>query len=76
VLRQAACDGAGVTLPPEWQLEADLAAERPRPCLARHAAHPIGYDAEILVVWRRDALVPAQVPAFVSDLVGCLQGGR
>jgi DNA-binding transcriptional LysR family regulator len=73
VLRRAACDGMGVTLLPEWLVEADLAAGRLQPCLAQHAAHPIGYDAEIFVVWRRGAFVPAKVEAFVDYLVGCLQ---
>ncbi|MDJ0389072.1 LysR family transcriptional regulator [Roseomonas sp. E05] len=67
-LRQAALDGLGLVLLPEWMVGADLAAGRLVACLPEIAAHPAGFDAPIYAIHARAEPVPAKVTAFVAHL--------
>jgi DNA-binding transcriptional LysR family regulator len=68
VLRQAALDGLGLVLLPEWMVGQDIAAGRLIACLAELPAYPAGYEAEIYAVHARAQPVPAKITAFVAHL--------
>lgn len=68
VLRQAALDGLGLVLLPDWMVRHDVAAGRLVPCLPGCRAFPVGYQAEIYAVHARGGAVPAKVSAFVTHL--------
>ena len=68
VLRQAALDGLGLTLLPEWMVAWDVAAGRLRTCLDHLRLYPSGYGAEIYAVYRRDPRLPRKVEAFLGHL--------
>jgi DNA-binding transcriptional LysR family regulator len=67
-LREAALDGLGLVLLPEWLVARDLADGRLVPCLPELRAHPAGYQAEIYAVYARADSVPAKITAFVAHL--------
>lgn len=68
VLRQAALDGLGLALLPEWMVARDVADGRLRTCLDGLRMYPAGYGAEIYAVYRRDARLPGKVAAFLDHL--------
>ncbi|WPZ35882.1 LysR family transcriptional regulator [Thalassobaculum sp. OXR-137] len=68
VLRQAALDGLGLTLLPEWMVAWDVAAGRLQTCLDQLRLYPAGYGAEIYAVYRRDPRLPRKVEAFLGHL--------
>ncbi|WP_372624842.1 LysR family transcriptional regulator [Falsiroseomonas sp.] len=68
VLRQAAVDGLGLVLLPEWMVGADVAAGKLVACLPGTPAHPAGYEAEIYAVHARAAPLPAKVTVFLAHL--------
>ncbi|HWL80428.1 MAG TPA: LysR family transcriptional regulator [Roseomonas sp.] len=68
VLRQAALDGLGLVLLPEWMVGSDLAAGRLVACLPEVAAHPAGFDAPIYAIHARAEPVPAKITAFLTHL--------
>jgi DNA-binding transcriptional LysR family regulator len=67
-LRQAALDGLGLVLLPEWMVGQDLAEGRLMACLRDFEAYPAGYQAEIYAVYARGDFVPAKITAFVGHL--------
>lgn len=69
VLKQAALDGLGLTLLPDWLVRQDIEGGRLVPCLPSLRAYPAGYQAEIYAVHARTEFVPAKVTAFVAHLV-------
>jgi DNA-binding transcriptional LysR family regulator len=73
-LRQAALDGLGLVLLPEWMVARDVAAGRLVACLAVRRAYPAGYQAEIYAVWARGEFVPAKITAFIAHLRAFLAG--
>lgn len=75
VLRQAALDGLGLALLPEWMVGGDVAAGRLVTCLAGSRAHPAGYEAEIYAVHARATPLPAKVTAFLAHLQAALATG-
>ena len=68
-LRQAALDGMGLVLLPEWMVGEDVAAGRLIPLLAGLPAWPERYQAEIHAVHARAERLPAKVVAFVAHLI-------
>ena len=68
VLRQAALDGLGLALLPEWMVGADVAAGRLVACLAGLRIYPAGYEAEMFGVHARAEPVPAKISAFLTHL--------
>ena len=68
VLRQAAIDGQGVALLPEWQAGADLAAGTLLRLLPDYRAYPEGFAEAVYAVHPRGPFVPAKVTAFVDFL--------
>ncbi len=72
VLRQAALDGLGLALLPEWMVGADIAAGRLVACLPGIPAFPAGYEAEIFAVHARAAPLPAKITAFLAHLTARL----
>jgi DNA-binding transcriptional LysR family regulator len=68
VLRQAALDGLGLALLPEWMVAGDVAEGRLSTCLDALRLYPAGYGAEIFAVYRRDARLPGKVTAFLDHL--------
>ncbi len=68
VLRQAALDGMGMVLLPDWIVGDDVASGVLQQCLPGLRAYPAGYQAEIYAVHARQEFVPAKVTAFVSHL--------
>lgn len=68
VLRQAALDGLGLVLLPEWMVAWDVADGRLLTCLDALRLYPAGYGAEIHAVYRRDARLPGKVEAFLGHL--------
>ncbi|WP_420566382.1 LysR family transcriptional regulator [Thalassobaculum sp.] len=68
VLRQAALDGLGLALLPEWMVAWDVAAGGLQTCLEDMRLYPAGYGAEIYAVFRRDARLPGKVRAFLDHL--------
>jgi DNA-binding transcriptional LysR family regulator len=68
VLRQAALDGLGLALLPEWMIAWDVAAGRLQTCLEDLRLYPAGYSAEIYAVYRRDKRLPGKVEAFLGHL--------
>ncbi len=68
VLKQAALDGLGLALLPDWLVRADLEAGRLVACLPALRAYPAGYQAEIYAVHAGAEFVPAKVTAFVAHL--------
>ncbi len=75
VLRQAAADGLGLVLLPEWMVGGDVAAGRLVACLPDIPAHPAGYEAEIYAVHARAAPIPAKITAFLAHLQARLAAG-
>jgi len=67
-LRQAALDGLGLALLPEWMIAWDVAAGRLRTCLDDLRLYPAGYGAEIYAVYRRDPRMPGKIEAFLGHL--------
>lgn len=68
-LRQAALDGMGLVLLPEWMVGHDVAAGDLTPLLAGLPAWPERYQAEIYAVHARTERVPAKIAAFVAHLL-------
>lgn len=68
-LRQAALDGLGLVLLPEWMVGADLAAGHLTPLLAGLPAWPERYQAEIYAVHARAERLPAKIAAFAAHLL-------
>ena len=68
-LRQAALDGMGLVLLPEWMVGEDVAAGRLEPLLAGLPAWPERYRAEIHAVHARAERLPAKITAFVAHLL-------
>ena len=68
-LRQAALDGLGLVLLPEWMVGEDVAAGRLEPLLVELSAWPERYRTEIHAVHVRAARLPAKIAAFVAHLV-------
>lgn len=68
VLRQAAVDGLGLAVLPEWMVARDIAQGRLKSCLAGPRVYPAGYSAEIFAVYMRDTLRPMKVSAFIEHL--------
>jgi DNA-binding transcriptional LysR family regulator len=66
VLRQAAVDGMGLVLLPEWMVAHELAAGHLVACAFAERVYPAGYGAEIWAVYARHAHVPAKVRVFVE----------
>jgi len=67
-LRQAALDGLGLALLPEWMVGEDVAAGRLVACLALVPGWPLGYQQAIYAVHARAEFVPAKITAFVEHL--------
>jgi DNA-binding transcriptional LysR family regulator len=72
VLRQAAIDGLGLALLPEWMVGHDLAAGRLVACLPTGRAYPAGYQAEVYAIYMRAQSVPAKITAFIAHLRNAL----
>jgi DNA-binding transcriptional LysR family regulator len=72
VLRQAAIDGLGLALLPEWMVGHDLAAGRLVACLPTGRAYPAGYQAEVYAIYMRAQSVPAKITAFIAHLCNAL----
>ena len=68
-LRQAALDGMGLVLLPEWMLGEDVATGRLTPLLSGLPAWPGRYQAEIHAVHLRADRLPAKIAAFVAHLL-------
>ena len=68
-LRQAALDGMGLVLLPEWMVGADVATGRLTPLLPGLPAWPDRYEAEIHAVHVRADRLPAKITAFVAHLL-------
>jgi DNA-binding transcriptional LysR family regulator len=68
-LRQAALDGLGLVLLPEWLVGQDVAAGRLTPLLPGLPAWPARYQAEIHAVHARAERLPAKIAAFVAYLL-------
>lgn len=68
-LRQAALDGLGLVLLPEWMVGADLATGHLTPLLAGLPAWPERYQAEIYAVHARAERLPAKIAAFAAHLL-------
>ena len=68
-LHQAALDGIGLVLLPEWMVGEDVAAGRLTPLLAGLPAWPERYQAEIHAVHARGDRLPAKIVAFVAHLL-------
>jgi len=68
VLRQAALDGLGLAVLPEWMVAWDIAGGRLESCLTELRVYPAGYSAEIYAVYMRDVLRPMKVNAFIDHL--------
>lgn len=68
-LRQAALDGMGLVLLPEWLVGQDVAAGALTPLLAGLPAWPARYQAEIHAVHARADRLPAKIAAFVAYLL-------
>lgn len=68
-LRQAALDGMGLVLLPEWMVGEDVAAGLLTPLLAGLPAWPERYQAEIHAVHARAGRLPAKIGAFVAHLI-------
>lgn len=68
-LRQAALDGMGLVLLPEWMLGEDVATGRLTPLLPDLPAWPGRYQAEIHAVHVRADRLPAKIAAFVAHLL-------
>ncbi|MFX4221622.1 MAG: LysR family transcriptional regulator [Thalassobaculum sp.] len=68
VLREAAMNGLGLALLPEWMIAWDVAAGRLRTCLEHLRLYPAGYGAEIYAVYRRDQRLPGKIEAFLNHL--------
>jgi DNA-binding transcriptional LysR family regulator len=68
-LRQAALDGMGLVLLPEWMVGEDVAAGHLTPLLAGLPAWPERYQAEIHAVHARAERLPAKIAAFVAHLL-------
>ncbi|MCR9174720.1 MAG: LysR family transcriptional regulator [Alphaproteobacteria bacterium] len=68
VLRQAALDGLGLALLPEWMIAWDVAEGRLQTCLDDLRLYPARYSAEIYAVYRRDKRLPGKVEAFLGHL--------
>ena len=68
VLRQAALDGLGLAVLPEWMVAWDIAGGRLKSCLTELRVYPAGYSAEIYAVYMRDVLRPMKVNAFIDHL--------
>jgi DNA-binding transcriptional LysR family regulator len=67
-LRQAALDGMGLVLLPEWMVGEDVAAGRLTALLPGLPAWPARYRAEIYAVHARADRLPAKIAAFVAHL--------
>jgi DNA-binding transcriptional LysR family regulator len=67
-LRQAALDGMGLVLLPEWMVGEDVAAGRLTALLPGLPAWPERYQAEIHAVHARADRIPAKITAFVAHL--------
>ncbi len=68
VLRQAALDGLGLAVLPEWMVASDIAGGGLMSCLTSIRVYPAGYSAEIFAVYMRDVLRPMKVNAFIDHL--------
>ncbi len=68
-LRQAALDGMGLVLLPEWMVGEDVAAGHLTALLAGLPAWPERYQAEIHAVHVRAERLPAKIVAFVAHLL-------
>lgn len=68
-LRQAALDGMGLVLLPEWMVGEDVAAGNLTPLLTGQPAWPERYQAEIHAVHARAERLPAKIAAFVAHLL-------
>ncbi len=68
-LRQAALDGMGLVLLPEWMLGEDVSTGRLTPLLPGLPAWPGRYQAEIYAVHVRADRLPAKITAFVAPLL-------
>jgi DNA-binding transcriptional LysR family regulator len=68
-LRQAALDGMGLVLLPEWMVGDDVAAGRLTALLPGLPAWPGPYQAEIHAVHLRADRLPAKIAAFVAHLL-------
>ncbi|WP_193173990.1 LysR family transcriptional regulator [Nisaea nitritireducens] len=68
VLRQAALDGLGLALLPEWMIAWDVAAGRLQICFDDLRLYPAGYSAEIYAVYRRVSRLPGKLEAFLGHL--------
>lgn len=67
-LRQAALDGMGLVLLPEWMVGEDVAAGTLAALLPGLPAWPERYQAEIHAVHVRSERIPAKIAAFVTYL--------
>jgi DNA-binding transcriptional LysR family regulator len=68
-LRQAALDGMGLVLLPEWMVGEDVAAGHLTALLAGLPAWPERYQAEIHAVHARAERLPAKIAAFIAHLL-------
>lgn len=67
-LRQAALDGMGLVLLPEWMVGEDVAAGHLTALLPGLPAWPERYQAEIHAVHARAERIPAKIAAFVAHI--------
>ena len=68
-LRQAALDGMGLVLLPEWMVGEDVASGQLTALLPGLPAWPERYQAEIHAVHARAERLPAKIAAFVAHLL-------
>ena len=68
-LRQAALDGMGLVLLPEWMVGEDVASGHLIALLPELPAWPERYQAEIHAVHARAERLPAKIAAFVAHLL-------
>jgi len=68
-LRQAAMDGMGLVLLPEWMVSEDVATGQLTALLPGLSAWPERYQAEIHAVHARAERLPAKIAAFVAHLL-------
>jgi DNA-binding transcriptional LysR family regulator len=68
-LRQAALDGMGLVLLPEWMVGEDVAAGTLQALLPGRLAWPERYQAEIHAVHARAERLPAKIAVFVAHLL-------
>lgn len=72
VLRQAALDGAGIALLPDWLVQADVAAGRLVALLEEYETNPGPMDVGVFAVYQPNRRGSAKVRAFVDFIADSL----